>query len=189
MNASRRVNGQQGRRARRDRPLPLAADQSGAVVLGRCAADMAGPVRGLIVMTSARLALGWRWERGLGTALAAYGDLLLPRFGLLWVGVFVGLKARGPEAVAAVQILVWPVGFLSTVFIDTATMPGWLEFLANWNPLSAAASTARDLCGNQAIAGGSWPAEHAALPSILWARRLVAVFAPLSARSYGTLRR
>lgn len=64
-----------------------------------------------------------------------------------------------------------------------------MGFLADWNPLSATASTARDLFGNQAIAGGSWPAEHAALLSVLWPLLLIAIFAPLSARAYRTLRR
>jgi ABC-2 type transport system permease protein len=35
-----------------------------------------------------------------------------------------GLLVRNPEAVVAVQVLVWPIGFLSNAIAPTATMPG-----------------------------------------------------------------
>ncbi len=170
----------------RFRSLPM---NSAAVPLGRCLADMAASALGLVVMTAAGLVLGWRWERGLALALAAYGLLLLLRFGLLWVGLFAGLKARGPEAVAAVQILVWPLGFLSTVFLDPATMPAWLGSLAEWNPLSATATAARDLFGTTTVAGSSWPAEHALALSVVWPLLMVVVFVPLAALTYRRLGR
>jgi ABC-2 type transport system permease protein len=107
----------------RFRSLPISA---GAVLLGRCIADMIGSVAGLAVLVITGLALGWRWENGLAAALAAFGLLLLLRFSLLWAGIFIGLAARGPEAVAAVQILVWPVSMLP---ISSWTRPrcpaGW----------------------------------------------------------------
>jgi ABC-2 type transport system permease protein len=170
----------------RFRSLPMS---SGAVVLGRCLADMAASVVALVVMTAAGFALGWRWERGLVLALAAYGLLLLLRFGLLWLGLYVGLIAGSPEAVAAVQILVWPIGFLSTVFVDPATMPDWLGWLAHWNPLSATASAIRDLFGNPQGIASTWPAEHALGLALLWPILLTVVFAPLATAAYRGLRR
>ncbi|MEV8635277.1 ABC transporter permease, partial [Streptosporangium sp. NPDC051023] len=107
-----------------------------AVVAGRCVADMLNSVVGLAVMVVTGLALGWRAHAGLASALAAVGLLLLLRFALLWVGVFAGLAVKGPESVTAVQILVWPAGFLSSVFVDPGTMPAWLGAIAEWNPLS-----------------------------------------------------
>ncbi|SEF16057.1 ABC transporter permease [Jiangella alba] len=165
----------------RFRSLPL---HSGSVVAGRCLADLAASVAGLAAMTLAGFALGWRWSAGPGEVLAAYGLLLLLRFGLLWVGVWAGLKAPGPEAVAAVQIMVWPVAFLSTVFLDPATMPSWLGAVAEWNPLSATADAVRELFGNPGVAGGSWPADHGQELSVMWPILMVAVFAPLSAAAY-----
>lgn len=168
------------------RSLPM---HSAAVLLGRCLADLAASALGLVVLIAAGLGLGWRWERGLLPVAAAFGLLLLLRFGLLWVGMYAGLRAGGPEAVVAVQILVWPVGFLSTVFVDPATMPAWVGFLADWNPLSATASASRELFGNPGVAGTSWPAEHALLLSVLWPLVLAAVFAPLAATGYRRLGR
>ena len=80
----------------RFRSLPIS---SAAVVLGRCIADMIHSVVGLVVLVVTGLLLGWRWTNGLAAALAAFGLLMLLRFALLWVGIFIGLKAQGPESV------------------------------------------------------------------------------------------
>ena len=56
--------------------------------------------------------------------------LLLLRFAFVWVGIYLGLPVRNPEAVVAVQVLVWPIGFLSNAIAPTATMPGWLGAVA-----------------------------------------------------------
>ncbi|WP_425566676.1 ABC transporter permease [Planomonospora alba] len=168
----------------RFRSLPMS---SSAVVLGRCAADMLNSVAGLAVLAGTGLLLGWRWHGGYGAALAAVGLLLLLRFALLWVGILAGLKASGPEAVAAVQILVWPAGFLSNVFVDPATMPAWLGAIAEWNPLSATAAATRGLFGNPGHGGEGWAAQHAGLLSVAWPVLLAAVFLPLSARAFRKL--
>jgi ABC-2 type transport system permease protein len=167
----------------RFRSLPI---HPAAVVLGRCLADMIYTGLGLAVLMATGLALGWRWSDG-AAALLAVGLLLALRFALLWVGIFVGLVAPGPETVAAVQILVWPISMLSNFFVDPATMPGWLGTLASWNPLSATATATRDLFGNPTWASVSWVNEHALLLAVLWPMAITAVFAPLAVRAYRRL--
>lgn len=169
----------------RFRSLPIRA---ASIVLGRCLADLALSVVGLIVMSLVGYALGWRIEREPGPALAAFGLLLLLRFALLWVGIYGGLRASGPQAVAAVQVLVWPVGFLSTVFLDPGTMPGWLGAIAHWNPLSATADAVRHLFGSPEPPGTSWPTEHSLILAIVWPLLITAVFAPLAVRAFRQLR-
>jgi ABC-2 type transport system permease protein len=64
-------------------------------------------------------------------------------------------------------------------------MPTWLRAIADWNPLSAAATAVRDLFGNPtAPANGVWPLEHATTTTLLWSVALLAVFVPLTARRY-----
>jgi ABC-2 type transport system permease protein len=53
-------------------------------------------------MVACGLLIGWRWHESIGQALLAVGLLLLLRFSLLWVGNFLGLMVKSPEAVAAV---------------------------------------------------------------------------------------
>ncbi len=170
----------------RFRSMPMSAS---AVVLGRCIADMLNSIVGLAIMIGAGLLLGWRWNNGLGAALVAVGLLLLLRFGLLWVGIFMGLNAKGPESVASVQILVWPISFLSNVFVDPATMPSWLGAIAQWNPLSATASAIRELFLNPGWQGDTWIAQNALLLAIVWPVLLIVIFLPLSARKYRRLSR
>lgn len=165
------------------RSLPIPAT---AILGGRLLADLVASVLGLVAMTLVGLALGWRWDT-LAGALAAYLLLLWLRVALLWLGVWLGVKASGPEAVAAVQILVWPVSFLSTVFLAPATMPRWLGWLAEWNPLSATAEATRELFGNPTVAGATWASEHALLLAVTWPALLLAVSVPLAVRAYRRL--
>ncbi|HZM74615.1 MAG TPA: ABC transporter permease [Candidatus Limnocylindrales bacterium] len=148
---------------------------------------MLNSVAGLAVLVAAGLAMGWRWHNGFAQAAAAIGLLLLLRFALLWVGVYLGLLLKRPEAVMALQILVWPIGFLSNVFVSPETMPAWLGALAQWNPLSATVSAARELFGNPGWGGDSWIAQHSILMAIVWPVLLIAVFFPLSVRRYQKL--
>ncbi|HEX2033021.1 MAG TPA: ABC transporter permease [Chloroflexota bacterium] len=168
----------------RFRTLPMAPS---AVVVGRAVADMLNSALGLAVMIACGLAVGWGWRNGLGPALLAVGLLLLLRFALLWLGIYLALLLKQPEALAALQILVWPVGFLSNAFVAPATMPGWLGTIAEWNPLSSTVSATRQLFGNPGWGGDSWIAQHALLMAVLWPLLLIAVFFPLAVRRYQRL--
>lgn len=170
----------------RFRSLPMNAS---AVVLGRCIADLLNSIVGLALLIGAGLLLRWRWHAGLDAALAAVGLLLLLRFALLWVGIFFGLLAKGPESVTSVQILVWPISFLSNVFVNPSTMPSGLGAIAQWNPLSATTSAIRQLFMNPGWQAGSWVSEHAVLMALVWPMLLVAIFLPLSVRAYRRLNR
>ncbi|MCO5971181.1 ABC transporter permease [Actinoallomurus soli] len=170
----------------RFRSLPMT---SSAVVTGRAVADLLNSALALALMVACGLAVGWRWHDGAGRALLAVGLLLLLRFALLWAGIYLGLVAGSPELLAAVQILVWPVGFLSNVFAAPSTMPGWLGAIAEWNPLSATVSAARELFGNPGWGGGSWAARHSLLLAVLWPMLITFVFLPLSVRRFRRLSR
>ena len=89
----------------------------------------------------------------------------------------------------AVQILVWPLGFLSNAFSDPATMPGWLGTIAEWNPLSATVAATRDLFGNPGWGGDSWAVTHSFELAVLWPIVLTAIFFPLAVARYRALGR
>jgi ABC-2 type transport system permease protein len=168
----------------RFRSLPM---NGAAVVLGRCLADLVNSVIALAVMVVTGLVLGWRWHNGLDRAALAVALLLLLRFALLWVGIYLGLAVKGPESVMAVQILVWPVLFLSNAFVDTSTMPSWLGTIADWNPMAATAAASRELFGNPGWGETSWMTDNAVLLAVAWPVALTAVFLPLSVRRFRAL--
>ncbi|SCF56997.1 ABC transporter efflux protein, DrrB family [Streptomyces sp. Ncost-T10-10d] len=170
----------------RFRAMPMV---SGSVLVGRSVADMLQSAAALAVMTGVGYAVGWRWHHGPAAALGALGLLLLLRFAMLWIGIQLALVAGKPEMVQAVQILVWPVGFLSNVFATPESMPGWLGAAVEWNPMSATATAVRGLFGNPGGPGGTWASDHAELLAVAWPLALIAVFFPLAVRRFARIGR
>lgn len=170
----------------RFRSLPISG---AAVPLGRAGADMVNSAVELAVLLVGGLLIGWRATGGVGSALLAVALLLWFRFAMLVVGVYLGLSIRGEGGVTAVQVLVWPAGFLSNAFVAPESMPAWLGFLAEWSPLSATAAACRELFGNPTGAQVGVLADHALLLAIAWPAVLLAVFLPLATRAYRHLSR
>ena len=170
----------------RFRSMPMS---SSAVVLGRSTADMIYSVVGLAVMVVAGLALGWRFHGSLVETAAAIGLLLLLRFAMLWIGIFLGLVIPGPAAVNAVWTILFPLTMVTAAFAPPETMPSWLGFLAEWNPLTATIYATRDLFGNPGVPSTSFVAENAVLLALAWPIILLAVFVPLSIHRYRHLSR
>jgi ABC-2 type transport system permease protein len=170
----------------RFRSLPIA---SASVALGRAIADLASSALSLAVLMLGGLLIGWRPTTGPAEIALGIVLLLWLRFAMLWLGIFLGLRFSGPGATTAVQVLVWPVGFLSTVFVSAETMPGWLGTVAEWNPVSATAAAARELFGNPTGTTSGWLAENAVLAASVWPLVLTAVFLPLATAAYRRLRR
>ncbi|WP_049567093.1 ABC transporter permease [Streptomyces sp. SBT349] len=168
----------------RFRSMPIAPS---CVLVGRSVLDMLNSAGSLLFMLCAGWAIGWRWHGTAAEALAAIGLLLLLRLAMLWVGIYLGLVAGKPEMVQAVQILVWPVAFLSNAFTSPDTMPGWMGVIADWNPMSATAGAVRDLFANPGWESGTWAAEHTIALAVAWPLVLLAVFVPLAIGRYGRL--
>ncbi len=74
-----------------------------------------------------------------------------------------------------------PLSFVSNAFAPTQGMPGWLQAVADWNPLSPVAPSCRDLFGNPNPAAtiAVWPMQHPELATILRSVRLSGVRTPL----------
>jgi ABC-type multidrug transport system permease subunit len=170
----------------RFRSMPMAPS---AVVVGRCAADMLRSAITLVLLVLCGLLVGWQWNGGIGEAAAGIGLLLLLRFSLVWVGVYVGLAVRGEGALTAVHMLEFPLGFLSNAFVATASMPVWLGAVADWNPLSSTVAATRELFGNPGWGGEGWIAQNAVLMAVVWPLVLTAVFFPLCVRRFRALGR
>lgn len=168
----------------RFRSMPIA---SASVALGRSGADMLNSVLQLSVLLLGGLVIGWSVTSNPLSGLLAVVLLLWLRFALLWVGIFLGLTFRSDGATAAAQVLVWPVGFLSNVFVSPETMPAWLTGIASWNPISATATAARDLFGNPTGITDGWLLDASIPMALLWPLVITAIFLPLSARAYRRL--
>ena len=118
------------------------------------------------------LALGYRPAAGFVGILGAMLLVVVFAFGLSWMFSTVGLLMRSPSAVMNAGFLaIFPLTFLSNVFVDPATLPGWLRAFVEVNPISHLVTAARGAMDGTA-AGGSIAV------TILTAVALTAVFAP-----------
>jgi ABC-2 type transport system permease protein len=170
----------------RFRSLPIAQS---AVVVGRCLANMVYSTVSLVLMVACGLAIGWRWHGTVAEAAAGFGLLLLLRFAFLWVGIYLGLKAKTPEMANSLYGLLYPVTMLSSAFIAPELMPNWLGTVAEWNPISSTITATRDLFGNPAAGGTGWIADNAVLMSVVWPVAITALTLPLAVRAYQRLSR
>jgi ABC-2 type transport system permease protein len=122
--------------------------------------------------------LGYRPDAGAPGALAALGLVVLFSFGLSWVFTTLGLLLRSPSAVMNAGFMgIFPLTFLSNVFVDPKTLPGVLEAFVDVNPISILSTACRGLMDGNADGG-----DIAIV--VVVAAALTAVFAPLTNRLY-----
>ena len=154
----------------RSMPVPRSA-----VLVGRTIADLVRSMVVIVLMVLVGLLVGFDFERGL---LAAVGSLLIVAvfgYALSWVFVYVALHVPGAEsAQAAAFVAAFPLSFVSSVFVPVRSYSiGWLQAIATWSPVTAAADAARGL----AVAG---PVAEPVTRTLIWSGALLAVFIPLS---------
>jgi ABC transporter DrrB family efflux protein len=168
----------------RFRSLPMSR---AAVLAGRTLSDLLTQVIGVIVVAAVGLAIGWRVHTGFGDIAAAFGLAMLFGYAFSWAGACLGMVLRSPEAGQQAGFIIFlPLTFVSNAFVPTQGMPGWLQAVANWNPLSALAAACRHLFGNPDPAASVqvWPMQHPELAVVAWSVLMLGVFAPLAVRLY-----
>ncbi|GAB33665.1 ABC transporter permease [Gordonia otitidis] len=160
-----------------------------AVIAGRVGSDMLLGLVGLAVMVVSGLVIGWRIHGSMTDAAIAFGVIVLFALAMAWVGAVTGLTAPNVEVAQSIGFLwMFPVTFLSSAFISAASLPGPLRTVAEWNPVTAVATTSREHLGNGAprdfVPPSGWVAEHALGYSIGWSTAILAVCMPLSLMLY-----
>ncbi len=168
----------------RFRSLPMSRS---AVLTARTIADLLTQVIGAAVVAGVGLAIGWRVHTSAGDVIEAFALALLFGYAFTWAGVCLGMVLRSPEAAQQIGFVIFlPLTFISSAFVPTQGMPGWLQPIAEWNPLSSLAAACRQLFGNPnpAAAVQAWPAQHPELAVLCWSAAMLVVFAPLAVRLY-----
>jgi len=168
----------------RFRSMPMSPS---AVVTGRGVSDVIGASVDLLVLAAIALVVGWRSDGSLMATMYAFFLLLLLRFALIWIGIYLSMFVPNQEAAGNLFAIAFPFGMLSSVFTPPSLMPDWLGFIAMWNPVSATANAIRDLFGNPVPLGDSWIEQHASLMAVVWPLLITLVFLPLAARKYQRL--
>ena len=152
------------------RPSPL---------IGAVLGDSVRYLVGASVIVGLGVALGYRAEAGLAGVFMAVALVVAFAFGLSWLFAAIGLLMRAPNAVSnAGNMALFPLVFLSNVFVEPETLPGWLEAFVDASPISHLVTAARGLMD------GTVPGLELTV-SLGTAALLTAVFAPLTTYLYG----
>ncbi len=151
------------------KPAPLV----GAVIGDSVRFLLAGTVSIIVA-----LIMGYSPDNGVPGLVAGLLLVVVFAFSLSWTFTTLGLVLRTPNAVMNTGFMVlFPLLFLSNIFVEPSTLPGWLEAFVDVNPMSHLVTAVRGLMD------GSDAADDVLLV-LGEAAVLVAVFAPLTVRRY-----
>jgi daunorubicin/doxorubicin transport system permease protein len=124
------------------------------------------------------LIIGYRPHGGLPGVLAAIVLAVFTGWAIAWIFTWLGTIARSAQGVQGFSMLIlFPMTFLSNAFVPVRTLPGPLATFVKINPVSHLVSATRDLANHATISGEvGW--------TLLAGIVVIAIFAPLSVRSY-----
>ncbi|MFI7616753.1 ABC transporter permease [Nonomuraea terrae] len=159
----------------RFKSLPIARI---APLAGPMVADLLRYATAATLTFSMGLLMGYRPGGGVTGVLAAILLAILTGWSLAWIFTWVGTIAKSAQAVQGISMMIlFPLTFLSNAFVPVGTLPGWLAAFVRVNPVSHLVTAARDLANGALVSGEvAW--------TLLACLVVVAIFAPLSVRSY-----
>ena len=122
--------------------------------------------------------IGYRPGGGVFGVLGAIALSIFIGWSMAWIFTWIGTIARNARSVQGISMLIlFPLTFLSNAFVPVHTLPSGLATFVNINPVSHLVSATRDLANNGTISGEvGW--------TLLAGLAVIAIFAPLSVRSY-----
>lgn len=169
----------------RFRSLPISRS---AVLIGRTTNDLILAAWSFVLMSGIGFLIGWRIHEGILSMLAAFGLLLLLGLATSWLGALMGLVLRNAEAVNGIgSAIVMPMSFLSNAFIPLDGLPGWMQTIAEWNPVSSVVLACRKLFGNApegSVTSDAFPMQHPILMAVVLSLTMLVVSVPLTLRAY-----
>ena len=168
----------------RFRSLPIARS---AVLVGRTASDIFYNSTSILVMSITGLIVGWRIRTSVLDALPGFLLLLLFAYAISWIMAYVGLKVSSVEIVNNASFMfIFPMTFVANTFVRADLLPGPLQTVAEWNPVSAVAQAAREAFGNNGTLPEPdvWSLANPVAYALIWVAIILSVFVPLAIRQY-----
>lgn len=159
----------------RFKSLPIARI---APLAGPMTADLVRYVVASVLTFATGIAMGYRPGGGAPGVAAAILLSVVAGWSLAWVFTFVGTLARSAQSVQGISMMImFPLTFLSNAFVPVESLPSWLAAFVKVNPVSHVVSAVRDLANDGTVTSQvGW--------ALVGCAALVAVFAPLSVRSF-----
>jgi ABC-2 type transport system permease protein len=152
-----------------------------SVLAGRSLADTWLLTLNLAITVLVGFAVGFRLHGDVWAGLAAFGLCVCNGFAFTWLFITVGLFAGNAQAAQGMSLLVFPLTFVSSAYVPVSSMPGWLQAVAERQPITTMVDTVRSLClGDRSVAVLGHTTGHYVVTSLLWCVALIACFAPVA---------
>lgn len=162
----------------RFRSLPM---RRAAILIGRTAADLIRLVITALVVVTIGFFLGFR--PGEGPAALVGAVLLAVALGhtFQWAYAWLGVQLKDPIAVDSVGMLpLLPLVFVASTFAPVENMPGWIQPIAEHQPVTVTVDAARALMHGGQLAGPL-------IQSVAWILALLALWSTLATRSFARI--
>jgi ABC-2 type transport system permease protein len=102
-------------------------------------------ISGILVLLFGMI-LGFRTDAGIMGFVLSFLIMVFFAMSVSWVFIIMGLTMRSASAVMSFGwLILMPLVFLSNIFADPATMPGWLQTFISYNPLAWQVDAVRGL--------------------------------------------
>ena len=117
-----------------------------APIVGAMTGDTVRYTMSSLIVVVIGFGLGFRPQTGLAGIAASIVLLVIFGFGMSWIFVVLGLIVRTPSVVMTMGWLVlMPITFLSNIYVDPVTMPGWLQAVVAVNPVAILVTALREI--------------------------------------------
>ena len=164
----------------RSLPIPRSS-----VLAARALADTAILALASAITVAIAFAVGFRLHGSVLDGLAAFGLVVLFGFAFEWLFVGMGLLAGNAQAAQGMGMIVFPLVFISSAYVTVASMPGWLQVFAKYQPLTYMVDSVRALTlGSRAQVELGHAPSYYVVRAVVWAAAIVAVCAPLAVARY-----
>jgi ABC-2 type transport system permease protein len=164
----------------RSLPIPRSA-----VLTGRALADTAMQMWSLLVMTIVSFLVGFRVHDGLDNALLAAALIVVFVFAFEWVFITMGLYSSNAQAAQGISMILVPFTFVSSAYVPVESMPGWLQAVAENQPVTFMTDAVRTLTGGAtAEVFLGHPASYFVIRSLVWSALIVLIFGAIGIARY-----
>ncbi|MEJ7562741.1 MAG: ABC transporter permease [Ilumatobacteraceae bacterium] len=164
----------------RSLPVPRAA-----ILFGRSLADTVLVAWGLLITVALGFATGFRLHGSMLDTVAGVALCLLYGAAFTWPFIYMGLVASSAQAAQGLSFLIFPFVFVSSAYVPVESMPGWMQPIAEHQPITPMVGSVRALAfGDQAEATLGHSAAWFAVRGIAWSLLLMAVFVPLATHRF-----
>ena len=148
------------------------------MIAGRILADATRNMFVLTLMVGVGFIIGFRFHGSVAGAIAMVlvGVVFAQAFS--WISAAIGMSVRRAEtAQVASFLLVFPLTFISSVFVPIETMPDWLRAVAEHSPVTLTVDAMRGL----ALGTEFW---ESLMRSSAWIAGIMVVFIPVAIWRY-----